>query len=273
MVTVVDAANFLDQYAAVESLRERGEALSDDDDRNVVDLLVDQVEFADVIVLNKIDRAAPADLDRLTAILRALNPEAEFVRAEFGRVPLDRLLNTHQFDFERAAQAPGWLRELRGEHVPESEEYGIRSFVYRARRPFHPERFRDLLEQEWPGVLRSKGFFWLATRMEHIGSWSQAGRACRIEPAGFWWAALPEEHWPEEADERAALRADWQEPFGDRRQELVVIGIEVDQAALTAALDACLLTDDEMAAGPEAWADYDDPFGEWQVELTEAEPE
>jgi G3E family GTPase len=183
------------------------------------------------------------------------------VRTQFGQVALDQVLNTGRFDFERAAAAPGWLKELRGEHVPETEEYGIGSFVYRARRPFHPQRFWERINEDWPGVLRSKGLFWLATRMEVNGVWSQAGGACRVEPGGYWAAALPEDEWPEE--ERELIAALWEEPYGDRRQELVLIGQDMDEAALRAALDACLLTDAELALGPAVWAAFADPFADW----------
>lgn len=263
MVTVVDAFNFPRDFRSSDELRDRGQAASDDDERSVVDLLVEQVEFADVLVLNKTDLVEPDDLDRLEALLCRLNPEARILRARFGRIPLDAILNTGRFDFARAAEAPGWLKELRGEHTPETEEYGIGSFVYRARRPFHPERFWALIHEEWPGVLRSKGLFWLATRMELNGVWSQAGGACRIEPGMYWAAALPEEQWP--AEERAQIAALWQEPYGDRRQELVLIGQDLDEAPLRARLDACLLTDAELAIGPAGWTTFADPFGDWML--------
>ena len=173
------------------------------------------------------------------------------------------ILNTGRFDFERAAQSPGWLKELRGEHTPETEEYGIASFVYRARRPFHPQRFWELINEEWPGVLRSKGLFWLATRMELNGVWSQAGGACRVEPGGRWWASLPEEAMPDNPEEEALLINIWHPDWGDRRQEIVLIGQDMDATDLRARLDACLLTDGEMALGPEGWATFDDPFGDW----------
>ncbi len=263
MVTVVDAFNFLRDYQSPDELSDRDLALGEEDERTVVDLLVDQIEFANVIVINKVD-LVPADaLERLEAILHQLNPTARILRASFGQVPLDQILNTGLFDFEAASLAPGWLKELRGEHVPETEEYGIGSFVYRARRPLHPQRFWDFINGDWPGVLRSKGLFWLATRMEINGVWSQAGGSCRVEPGGLWWAAVPRVEWP--VEEEAAIAAVWDEPWGDRRQELVFIGIDMDRAALVMGLDACLLDDAEMALGPAAWAAFDDPFGEWQV--------
>jgi G3E family GTPase len=263
MVTVIDAFNFPQDFFSPDELRDRAIAAGEEDERTVVDLLVDQVEFADVLVLNKTDLAAAEDLDRLEALLRRLNPEALVVRTSFGMVPLDTIFHTGRFDFERAAQAPGWLKELRGEHTPETEEYGISSFVYRARRPFHPQRFWELITEEWPGVLRSKGIFWLATRMELNGIWSQAGGACRVEPGMYWAAALPPAEWPDE--DRALIDELWQEPYGDRRQEIVMIGQSMDEAALRAGLDACLLTDNEMAAGPQGWSAFSDPFGEWVI--------
>ncbi|MGQ9928086.1 MAG: zinc metallochaperone GTPase ZigA [Chloroflexaceae bacterium] len=263
MVTVVDAFNFLRDFGSLDELRDRDLALSEEDERTVVDLLVDQVEFADVLVLNKIDLIEPAEADRIEALLRKLNPEAAIVRASFGRVPLATILDTGRFDFERAAQAPGWLKELRGEHTPETEEYGISSFVYRARRPFHPQRFWELIHEEWPGVLRSKGLFWLATRMDYNGVWSQAGGACRVEPGAPWWAALPEDAVPDDPAEEALLSSLWHPDWGDRRQELVVIGQDMDEADLRARLDACLLTDAEMALGPEGWKTFPDPFSDW----------
>jgi G3E family GTPase len=264
MVTVVDAFNFLRDYASVDTLADRRQTRAEDDERCVVDLLIEQVEFADVLVINKADLVGEAQLRQLVGILRALNPRAHQVVSRFGKVPLAEVVKTGRFDFEAAQAAPGWLQELRGEHVPETEEYGIRSFVYRARRPFHPERFKRCIESEWPGVLRSKGLFWLATRHDQAGSWSQAGPACRTECAGKWWAAVPKSQWPDSDEDIRAILADSRKPWGDRRQEIVLIGQELDQDSLIGRLDACLLTDSEMAIGPEGWlADFQDPFAEW----------
>jgi G3E family GTPase len=265
MVTVVDAFNFPRDFGSPDSLVDRRQPRDDQDDRCVVDLLVDQLEFADVIVLNKTDLVTSAQLEQVTGIVKALNPGAEILRSRFGRVPLRRILNTGRFSMEKARQAPGWLKELRGEHTPETEEYGISSFVYQARRPFHPDRFMAALRAEWPGVLRSKGFFWLATRMDWAGSLSQAGAACRTEAAGFWWAAVDRNQWPDDDEECREITRLWEKPFGDRRQELVIIGQDMDRDAVTARLDACLLTDEEMALGPEAWVTmFKDPFLEWR---------
>jgi G3E family GTPase len=266
MVTVVDAESFLREYLASEDLRDRGIALGEEDDRTVVDLLVEQVEFCDVLVLNKVDRVDPGDLARLEAILYQLNPGAEIVRAQFGRVPIERILDTGRFDLQKAAESPGWMRELRGEHTPETEEYGISSFVYRARRPFHPERLYEYFHQDWEGVLRAKGFFWVASRPEFMGMYSQAGGATRIEPVGHWLAATPKADWPGDPKHVQEVLDDWDGRFGDRRQELVFIGVGMDRDALVAALDGCLLTDDELGTLETDPSRFPDPFSSWEDE-------
>lgn len=263
MVTVVDAYNFLKDYSSLDSLTSRGESLGEDDERNVVDLLIDQIEFCDVIVLNKVDLINSEEKEKLFGILHSLNPRAKIEISEFGQVKLDKILNTNLFDFNEAAQAPGWLKELRGEHTPETEEYGISSFVYKARKPFHPQRFFDFVNSEWQGVIRSKGFFWLASNPEFAGSWSQAGAMARHGVAGYWWAAVPDEHWPEDQNSRDAIERNWDDLTGDARQEIVLIGMDMDQDALTAQFDACLLTDDEMALGANEWEQFDNPFTGW----------
>ncbi|MBU9266390.1 zinc metallochaperone GTPase ZigA [Burkholderia gladioli] len=263
MVTVVDGYNFLLDYSSRDSLQSRGESLGEEDRRTVVDLLIEQIEFCDVIVLNKIDLISDAERERLMAILRGLNPRARIELAEFGKVPLERVLGTGLFDFDEASKAPGWLQEMRGTHTPETDEYGIRSFVYRARRPFHPQRFHELIGSEWPGVVRSKGFFWLASHPTLAGSWSQAGAVARHGPAGYWWAAVPEERWPQDSEAVAAIRAKWDERVGDARQELVLIGMDMDEASMRARLDACLLSDEEMSRGPAVWTIWPSPFSDW----------
>jgi len=271
LVTVVDAYNFLRDYATSDDVLDRGVGAGPEDDRTVVDLLVDQIEFADVIVINKADLVEAADLARLEAILHHLNPRARLVGACFGIVPLDQLLNTGLFDLEKAREAPGWLAELRGEHMPETVEFGIRSFVYRARRPFAAERFWGLIHEDWNGVLRSKGFFWLASRYDVVGLWSQAGGACRHGPAGRWWSGSPKEEWPDEPGRLAEIEASIEGDDGDRRQEIVIIGVDVDEAVMRARLDACLLTDEEMKLGLSGWALLPDPFPIWTVEEDEDE--
>jgi G3E family GTPase len=250
-------------------LKERGLAIGEDDDRTVVDLLVDQVEFADVIVVNKVDRISIADLEHLEALLRRLNPEAEIVRTSFGKVPVAKVLDTGRFDFERAALAPGWLKELRGEHLPETEEYGISSLVFRDRRPFHPRRFHDFLDEGCPGLLRGKGQFWIASRPDYVAEYSLAGGACRIEAMGRWLAALPRSEWPADPEECQAALDDWDDRFGDRIQELVFIGNDLDRERLLARLHSCVLTDDEIDDGELAWSEFEDPFAPWSDEEDE----
>ncbi|KJV47214.1 hypothetical protein VH86_16920 [Pantoea sp. BL1] len=263
MVTVVDGFNFLRDYESNESIKSRGESLGEEDERTVVDLLVDQIEFCDVLILNKTDLIDEAEKARLLAILHSLNPRARVVTSEFGKVALNEVLNTGLFDFDAASQAPGWLQELRGSHTPETEEYGIRNFVFRARRPFHPTRFASVIEGDLKGVVRSKGFFWLASRPHYAGSWSQAGGVTRQGLAGMWWASAPKERWPEDPETLEYIMQNWVEGTGDARQEIVFIGIEMDEAGLRNQLENALLTDEEMAQGPENWAGYPDPFDPW----------
>ena len=261
MVTVVDAGNWLHDYIESKSLQEKAMAVSENDYRTLNDLLTDQVEFANVILINKIDLVSDYELGQLEDILRHLNPEATLIRAQQGNIPLDRIIATGLFDFDRASQAPGWAKELRGEHTPETEEYGISSFVYRAWRPFHPERFWAFVNSEdIEGILRSKGFFWLATRMDVGMIWSQAGIKAQVKPTGRWWATVPKAQWPDDRRIRGYVAERWREPYGDRRQELVFIGIDVDKAAISVALDDCLLTDDEMQLGVDSWQRFGDPF-------------
>lgn len=264
MVTVVDAYNFPRDLAAAEDLAERGLAASEEDERSVVDLLIDQVEFCDVIVLNKADLVSPHELGLLEAKLQHLNPRAKIIRSSFGTVPLDTIMGTGLFDFEKAKEAPGWMAEMRGEHIPETVEYGLGSFVFRSRRPFHPARFYALIHEEWPGVIRSKGFFWLATRPQWVGEWSHAGGAFRFGVIGRWWVGQDQEEWPEDAAMRERIEADWDPELGDRRQEIVFIGTR-EREDMRARVEACLLSDEEMALGLSGWAHFDDPFPSWDA--------
>jgi len=265
MVTVVDGVNFLLDFHEAESLASRGETLGEEDERSITDLLIEQVEFADVILISKIDLISSAEREELTAILRGLNTHAEIMPMSMGQVPLGNILDTGRFDFERAAQAPGWLKELRGEHVPESEEYGIASTAYRARRPFHPQRFHEFLIRDWSNgkLLRSKGFFWLASKYREAGSWSQAGGLMRHGLAGRWWRFVPKTQWPTDDEGMKEIFKHWDVQTGDCRQELVFIGQNIDFERLSAELDACLLDDQEMAAGVQTWEQLPDPFGSW----------
>ncbi|MBC3922608.1 zinc metallochaperone GTPase ZigA [Pseudomonas lurida] len=268
MVTVVDGMNFLLDYQAAESLASRGETLGEEDERSITDLLIEQVEFADVILISKIDLISSREREELIAILERLNAQAEIIPMVMGEVPLDKILNTNRFDFERAAQAPGWLQELRGEHVPETDEYGIASSAYRARRPFHPQRFFDFIDRPWVNgkLLRSKGFFWLASKPQDAGSWSQAGGLMRHGFAGRWWRFVPKSQWPQDEENVAAIMGNWQLSTGDCRQELVFIGQNIDFTQLRVELDACLLNDEEMALGVDGWRLLADPFGPWYEE-------
>ncbi|MEL6891768.1 MAG: GTP-binding protein [Actinomycetota bacterium] len=266
MVSVVDAATFLDRFEVLEELAELGVGRDDEDDRSVSDLLVDQVEFADVLVVSKPDLVTTEHLERVIGVVRQLNPRARVVVAERGDVPLDAVLDTGLFDADEAATAPGWVTALNDEPTPETEEYGITSFVYRHRWPFHPQRLADELESEWAGVLRSKGFLWLATRPDVQALWSQAGLSVMLEPVAPWFAATPEDEWElETPEDRADLEARWDPIVGDRQTELVFIGIDMDEADIRGRLDRCVLTGDEFEAGPDAWTQFADPLPEWEL--------
>ena len=265
MVTVVDAVNFLNDYDEAKYLQETGESLGEDDERSVADLLIEQVEFADVILISKTDLVDESDIERLTAIIKTLNTEAKIVPITKGNINIDELLDTGLFSFERAQQAPGWLKEMRGEHIPETEEYGISSFSYEARRPFHPEKFYQFLHstEQFGKLIRSKGYFWLATRPQFAGQWSQAGGIAHYGFAGMFWMAVPRKNWPTDSHSLRAINQLWVEPFGDMRQELVFIGQGLDQAGITQALAKCLLTEEEASRGKTFWASLADPFPPW----------
>jgi G3E family GTPase len=262
MVTVVDANRFWSDFSSGESLLDRKQAVDETDTREVVDLLIDQIEFANVILLNKVDLISPEDAKKLEGVLKKLNPEAKIIQTTFGQVPLDEILNTHLFDFEKASQAAGWIKELNEEHTPETEEYGISSFVYRRRRPFHPERFMNWLEN-WPvEVVRAKGFFWLASRNDMCGLLSQAGTSITIQGAGEWVAVYPETERQQILKEDPELLAKWDETYGDRMTELVFIGIDMNRQEIETSLDECLLTDEEMK---QDWETFLDPLPEFTV--------
>ncbi|KZW98630.1 hypothetical protein JL49_22085 [Pseudoalteromonas luteoviolacea] len=267
MVTVVDALNFLKDYDEAKLLQETGESLGEEDQRSVADLLVEQVEFADVLLISKTDLVTENDLKRLQGILKTLNTEAKQVAIQNGQVPIKEVLATGLFNFEKAQLSPGWLKELRGEHIPETEEYGISAFVYSARIPFHPQKFYDFLHCKEIGgkLVRSKGFFWLATRPHIAGSWSQAGGMARYGMAGLFWKAVPKEQWPEDPEYIEAIADMWEEPFGDMRQELVFIGQGLDKEDITNRLDKCLLAPEELAQGQAYWAKLPDPFPQWSL--------
>ncbi|QUR93552.1 GTP-binding protein [Macrococcoides canis] len=265
MVTVVDANRFWEDYASGESLLERQMANDENDTREVIDLLIDQIEFANVILLNKTDLVHPEDVKELRALIHQLNPEALIYETEHSKIEMDKILNTQLFDFEKASQSAGWLKELNNEHTPETEEYGIGSFVYRRKRPFHPERFMHFLENFSLDVIRSKGFFWLASRNNMCGLISQAGNSLQIQGAGEWVATLSEEEIALEMQEDPSLKDRWDE-FGDRQTEIVFIGIEMNQDQITKDLDVCLLTEDEMKMD---WSAFNDPLPQFTVAETD----
>jgi len=272
MVTVVDAERFLPELDSLDELADRDLAAAEDDERTIADLLIEQVEFADVLVLNKADLVTPDVLDRVESLVRRLNPAADVIRSIRADVPLGSILNTGRFDMDRAAEAPGWVQALNGTAPPETEEFGISSFVHRSNRPFHPERLLDSLDEPWPGVLRSKGFCWLASRPFIMGLWSQAGGSLGLEPVGPWLADTPEEDWDLEPEDLIAVREVWDPLVGDRRQELVFIGVEMDRVDITARLASIELTDEEWIAGPEAWLQYVDPLPDWDLDEEEDRP-
>jgi G3E family GTPase len=265
MVTVVDGYNFLRDFSSLESLQEREQAIGEEDERTIVDLLTDQIDFANVILLNKTDMLDEPQRQRVHAMVRALNPKAKIYETQQSAVPLHAIVGTGLYDQSKAEQHEGWLDSL-VEHTPETIEYGISNFIYARRRPFHPQRFHDLLQYEWPGVIRSKGIFWLATRLRLAGFWSQAGGICRNHCLGYFWAAVPRDQWPTDEESLRRIMSAWREPNGDCRQELVLIGSGMDQAYLTAMLDRALLTDEEMAMPEKKWPKtFKDPFPEWNM--------
>jgi G3E family GTPase len=266
MVTIVDAVNFLKDYDEARSLQDTGESLGEEDERSVADLLVDQIEFADVLLISKTDLVKNADIERLSAILKTLNTHAKIIPITSGEVNINAVLDTGLFNFERASQAPGWLKEMRGEHIPETEEYGISSFNYTARRPFNPEKFHHFIHNtdQYGKLLRSKGYFWLATRPQFCGQWSQAGGIARYGFAGMFWKGVPKDSWPSDAESIKEIERQWVEPFGDMRQELVFIGQQMDKKAMTEALDLCLLTQEELLLGKDFWVTLPDPFPSWK---------
>ena len=266
MVTVVDAVNFVKDYEEAKYLQESGESLGEDDDRSVADLLVDQIEFADVILVSKTDLVDKKHIDKLEAILKTLNTQAEIIPISGGKVEIDKVLNTGLFDFDKAKEAPGWLKEMRGDHIPETEEYGIASFSYTARRPFLPEKFYNFLHstEQYGKLIRSKGFFWLGSRLEYAGQWSQAGGIARYGYAGLFWRSVPKKDWPTDEQALASIKENWVEPFGDMRQELVFIGQNLDETSMKKDLDECLVSEDDMLKGEDFWTNLNDPFPPWQ---------
>lgn len=267
MVTVVDAASLLQNYGSNDFLRDRGETAGEEDDRTLVDLLVEQIEFADVVVINKVSAVSPERLALVRKVVRSLNADARIVETDFGRAPMDAILDTRLFDEEKAERHPLWHKALYSpeQHVSESEQYGIESFVYRARRPFHPEKFNAFVDATWPGLIRAKGHFWLATRPNWVGEFSLAGAIARVGAMGYWWIAVPKNQWPDHPDWKRLFDRNWDEVWGDRRQELAFIGVGMDEAAIRRALDDCLIGSEKIRRfDPAPYRALRDPFPSWE---------
>lgn len=265
MVTVVDAVNLLKDYASTDFLSDRGETAGDGDRRAVIDLLVEQIEFADTIIINKAFDVPPERLVTVRKVLRGLNPEAHLIETAFGRVSPEEIIGTGRFDFDKAQSHPLWAKELYEfqDHTPETEEYGIDSFVFRSRRPFDPAKLHAFFSESWPNVIRAKGHFWIATRPDWVGEMSQAGALVRHQGLGRWWAEVPRERWPDSDAFQTMLDQHWHPVWGDRRQELVFIGIGMDEAAIRARLNDCLAEGPDDVFMPGLYQGLRDPFPRW----------
>ena len=274
MVTVVDSVNFLKHYHSFEYLKDVGESIGEDDDRAIVDLMVEQIEFANIVVLNKVDDCSLDDKKTVTSIVKGLNVDAEIIEVNFSKVDVSKVINTKKFNLEEAENHPLWSKELYSfkEHIPETEEYGIRSFVYHSVNPFNPEKIMNFFNNvDCPGIIRTKGFFWLATRPDYVGEVSQAGALLRHHGIGVWWASLDEDQWPN-TEEFEQLRKDrWHELSGDRRQEIVFIGLkdEINEEHIRSSLDECLIND--YWDNQEKYSNLVDPFPNWFIDNDDEE--
>ena len=265
MVTVVDAFNFFNDFYSKEFLQDRGESLGEEDERTIVNLLVDQIEFANVIILNKVNELKKEEIDKIKGIISKLNADAKIIETNYSKVDLKEIINTNLFDFEKASESAGWLKELRGEHTPETEEYGISSFVYRARKPFHPKRLRQVFSSSLlTGIVRAKGYFWLSTQNDVALNLAIAGKLMEYGLAGFWYGTIKKELLQKDEATWEMVKSIWEEPYADRRQELVFIGTDYEKEELIKALDSALLTDKEMELGPERWEEFEDHFPNYQ---------
>lgn len=270
MVTVVDAANFINDYNGGEELKDRGLEMGPEDARSISHLLIDQIEFADVILLNKVDACSDEIRGIIRGIIKKINPRAKIIESVRGQIDLSEVLSTGLFDMEQARESPNWMQEARtGDHTPETEEYGIGHFVYRARRPFHPERLMKFMRTLPKGLYRSKGFFWLATQPSIACQWSQAGQHLQYGAVGYWGAAVPRDRWPSDEETRRDIEENWAEPWGDRRQELVFIGRKLDRTAIEKRLNSALVTDEEVNWESDTWEFVNDPFPKWQTSAVE----
>lgn len=265
MVTVVDGASLIQNYSSTDFLKDHGESLGDHDERTLVDLLVDQIEFANVVVLNKTDLLSPQELDIVRSIIRGLNAKCKLIETTMSKVHLDDVLDTRLFDLQEAQDHPLWAQELYNftDHIPETEEYGISSFVYRTRAPFDPVKLHAFFNKPWSGVLRAKGFFWISTRPDYVGEISQAGAFIHHQGVGRWWASVQPDKWPTDGEFEKHLKRNWHADYGDRRQEIVFIGLtkDMDEVAIRKQLDACLVA--EYLTNPKHHQSQEDPFPVW----------
>ena len=250
MVTVVDAFNFMKDFSSSQFLKDRDLTDIEGDERTIVNLITDQIEFANVIILNKTDLVSQSEVKNLKDIINKLNPKAQVIKTEYSRVDINEVVGTGRFDFEEAESSAGWIRELENEHTPETEEFGIGSFVFRSKKPFHPERFLNFIQNDFPNnVIRSKGLFWLGSRSDQALIWSSAGGSIKSDPAGVWWASMPFSeriNYTAFVDNQASIESDWEPPFGDRKIELVFIGQQLNPDIIKNQLENCLLNDEEL---------------------------
>ena len=250
MVTVVDAFNFMKDFSSSQFLKDRDLTDIEGDERTIVNLITDQIEFANVILLNKTDLVSQSEVKNLEDIITKLNPKAQVIKTEYSRVDINEVVGTGRFDFEEAESSAGWIQELENEHTPETEEFGIGSFVFRSKKPFHPERFLNFIQNDFPtNVIRSKGLFWLGSRSDQALIWSSAGGSIKSDPAGVWWASMPFSeriNYTAFVDNQASIESDWEPPFGDRKIELVFIGQQLNPDIIKNQLESCLLNDEEL---------------------------
>ena len=250
MVTVVDAFNFMKDFSSSQFLKDRDLTDIEGDERTIVNLITDQIEFANVIILNKTDLVSQSEVKNLKDIINKLNPKAQVIKTEYSRVDINEVVGTGRFDFEEAESSAGWIQELENEHTPETEEFGIGSFVFRSKKPFHPERFLNFIQNDFPNnVIRSKGLFWLGSRSDQALIWSSAGGSIKSDPAGVWWASMPFSeriNYTAFVDNQASIESDWEPPFGDRKIELVFIGQQLNPDIIKNQLESCLLNDEEL---------------------------
>lgn len=265
MVTVVDSISFLKDYESAEDLKDRSMELSEADVRSIAHLLVDQIEFADVLIINKIDLVTEEQRKHLYGVLRSLNHRAKIIESTRGKVQLDEILDTKLFDFEKASQAPGWMKVMRGQEGKETEEYGVSSFSFHAKKPFHPERFYNFMHRKFEGLYRAKGYFWLATRPDYMAELAFAGTVREYSPKGLWWASVDRSEWPQEPEALQFITRDWDPFFGDRLQKIVFIGKTEALPVVKAALEECLLTEAELQNDQNALALMKDPFDDWSA--------